>query len=462
MELKNNISKNIFREYDLRGIYPSEIDEQDAYTIGRSFGTYIKRFNETKTIIGHDNRHSSPSISKALINGIMDSGIDVINLNLVTTPMYYTARKIYNINTGIMITASHNPSEYNGFKMAFSSIGNAYGELIQDFRKFTEELNFDEGKGSYEERNIKEDYIKTLCNSLDIKKNIKVVVDCGNGTGSIIIKDILNRLGIEYYPLYCDSNPDFPNHHPDPSVKENQIDLAKKVVELGYDFGFGVDGDADRVGIVDEKGNIISADIFMLIMYRHLNKNLKTRKALFDVKCSRALIDDLIKQDIEPVMYRTGNSYCNMKMQEGNFDFGGEFSGHVFFRDKFIGIDDGIYAGLRMLELLSKTDKKLSELYNDINKYYSTEELKIKVTDENKFEIVEKVKEYCKNNNYKTINIDGVRVEFEDGWALVRASNTGPNLTARFEAKTQERANNIQKEFQNLMEKISNEYKKDF
>ena len=460
MELKKDICKNIFREYDLRGIYGKEINEQDAYTIGRSFGTYIKRFNETQTIIGHDNRHSSPSLSQALITGIRESGIDVIDLGLVTTPMYYTARKIYNINTGIMITASHNPSEYNGFKMAFSSIGNAYGELIQDFRKFTEELKFDEGQGKYEERNIKEDYIKTLCESLDIKKEVKVVVDCGNGTGSIIIKDVLDKLGIKYYPIYCDSDPDFPNHHPDPSVKENQIDLAKKVVELGYDFGFGVDGDADRVGIVDELGNVISADIYMLIMYRHLNKNLKTRKALFDVKCSRALIDDLEKQDIEPVMYRTGNSYSNMMMQKGNFDFGGEFSGHLFFRDKFIGIDDGIYAGLRMLELLSKTDKKLSELYSDINKYYSTEELKVKVTDENKFEIIEQIKKYCIEKNYKVIDIDGVRVEFDDGWALVRASNTGPNLTARFEAKTKERAEEIQKEFQKLVETIVNEYNK--
>ena len=460
MELKKDICKNIFREYDLRGIYGKEINEQDAYTIGRSFGTYIKRFNETQTIIGHDNRHSSPSLSQALITGIRESGIDVIDLGLVTTPMYYTARKIYNINTGIMITASHNPSEYNGFKMAFSSIGNAYGELIQDFRKFTEELKFDEGQGKYEERNIKEDYIKTLCESLDIKKEVKVVVDCGNGTGSIIIKDVLDKLGIKYYPIYCDSDPDFPNHHPDPSVKENQIDLAKKVVELGYDFGFGVDGDADRVGIVDELGNVISADIYMLIMYRHLNKNLKTRKALFDVKCSRALIDDLEKQDIEPVMYRTGNSYSNMMMQKGNFDFGGEFSGHLFFRDKFIGIDDGIYAGLRMLELLSKTDKKLSELYSDINKYYSTEEQKVKVTDENKFEIIEQIKKYCIEKNYKVIDIDGVRVEFDDGWALVRASNTGPNLTERFEAKTKERAEEIQKEFQKLVETIANEYNK--
>lgn len=459
MELKKDINKNIFREYDLRGIYPTEIDANDAYTIGRSFGTYIKQFNETETLIGHDNRHSSPELSEALIKGIRESGMNVIDLGLVTTPMYYAAKKIYKINTGIMVTASHNPKEYNGFKISFSSIGNAYGKLITDFRDFTNKLEFDEGNGLYEKRDIKELYLEQIKNSINLNKKIKVVVDCGNGTGSVIIKDVLDKLGIEYYPLYCDSDADFPNHHPDPSVHDNQIDLANKVKELGYDFGFGVDGDADRVGIVDEKGNILTSDIYMIIMYRYLNNKLKTRKALFDVKCSRSLIDELKKLDIEPVMYRTGASYTNMMMQEGDFDFGGEFSGHLFFRDKYPGFDDGIYAGLRILEILSNTEKKLSELYENINEYYSTEELRAKVTDENKFQIVDKIKEYCKEKNYKVIDIDGARIEFDDGWALVRASNTGPNLTVRFEAKTMSRAEELQKEFQDLIEKLSNEYK---
>ena len=419
MELKKEINKNIFREYDLRGIYPTEIDANDAYTIGRSFGTYIKELNEIETLIGHDNRHSSPELSEALIKGLRDSGMNVIDLGLVTTPMYYAARKIYKINTGIMVTASHNPKEYNGFKMSFSPIGNAYGKLITDFRDFTNKLEFDEGNGTYEKRDIRELYLEQIKNSINLNKKIRVVVDCGNGTGSIIIKDVLDKLGIEYYPLYCDSDGDFPNHHPDPSVRDNQIALANKVKELGYDFGFGVDGDADRVGIVDE----------------------------------------LKKLDIEPVMYRTGASYTNMMMQEGDFDFGGEFSGHLFFRDKYPGFDDGIYAGLRILEILSNTDKQLSELYQNINEYYSTEELRAKVTDENKFEIVEKIKEYCKEKNYKVIDIDGARIEFEDGWALVRASNTGPNLTVRFEATTPDRAQELQKEFQELIEKFSNEYK---
>ena len=455
MELKQNINKNIFREYDLRGIYNREIDINDAYTIGRSFGTYIKQFNETKTIVGYDNRHSSPELAQALIKGIIESGTNVINLGLVTTPMYYCAKKIYNINTGIMVTASHNPKEYNGFKISFSSIGNAYGKLITDFRDFTQKLNFDTGTGSCEEKNIKNDYIKLICENIKLDKKIKVVVDCGNGTGAVIIKDILDKLNVEYYPLYCESNGDFPNHHPDPSVKENQKELAKKVVELGYDFGFGVDGDADRVGIVDEKGNIIPSDLYMIIMYRYLNNNLKTRKALFDVKCSRTLIDELKKLNIEPVMYRTGASYTNMKMQEGNFDFGGEYSGHLFFRDKFLGFDDGIYAGLRILEILSNSEKKLSEFLENINTYYSTDELKATVTDENKFEIVEKIKQYCISKNYKIIDIDGVRIEFEDSWALVRASNTGPNLTIRFEAKTKERLEELNNEFKNLIKSLT-------
>jgi len=455
MELKQNINKNIFREYDLRGIYNKEIDVHDAYTIGRSFGTYIKQFNETKTIVGYDNRHSSPELSEALIKGITDSGMNVINLGLVTTPMYYYAKKLYNINTGIMVTASHNPREYNGFKISFSSIGNAYGKLISDFREFTEKLNFDSGNGTYEEKDIKKDYIKLLCNNIKLDKKIKVVVDCGNGTGSVIIKDILDNLNIEYYPLYCESDGNFPNHHPDPAVKENQKELAQKVVELGYDFGFGIDGDADRVGIVDEKGNIIPSDLYMIIMYRNLNKNLKTRKALFDVKCSRTLIDELKELNIEPLMYRTGASYTNMMMQKENIDFGGEYSGHLFFRDKFLGFDDGIYAGLRILEILSNSTKKLSELLENINTYYSTDELKATVTDENKFEIVEKIKQYCIDKKYKIIDIDGVRVEFEDSWALVRASNTGPNLTVRFEAKTKKRLEELNKEFQDLIHSLT-------
>lgn len=457
MKVTNEINKSIFREYDIRGIYGVDLNEDVAYTLGRSFATYIKKYNSNKVIVGHDNRHSSPILHDALVKGINDSGCDVIDLGLVTTPMYYYGRIKYDTPTGIMITASHNPKEYNGFKISFEKIGNAYGELIQDFMRFTLDGNFNSGTGSVISKNLKEDYINLLTSSVDIDNNIKVVLDCGNGTGSIVIKDIFDALGITYYPLYCESDGDFPNHHPDPSVPANMVDLGRKVVELGYDFGIGIDGDADRVGIVDENGKFIAADLYMLIMYRYLNKNLKNRKALFDVKCSKTLIDELNKLDIEPVMYRTGNSYSNMMMQKGDFDFGGEFSGHVFFRDKFLGFDDGIYAGLRMCEVISKSNKKISDWLLNTNKYYSTTELKIKVDDSNKFKIVDRVKEYAKDKNYKFVDIDGVRVEFSDSWALVRASNTGPNITYRFEASSEERLKEISDEFESVLKSIINE-----
>lgn len=453
MNLVKDINPNIFREYDLRGIYPEDITEDVAYTLGKSFGTYIKQFGHEKTVVGHDNRLSSPSLSEALIKGILETGVDVINLGLVTTPMYYFAKYHLEIYSGIMITASHNPKEYNGFKMSFSKVGNAYGEQIQAFREFTHALNFDEGKGTEIKLDLKNSYLKLLKNSVDFgSRKIKVVVDCGNGTGSIIIKDVLEMLPIEYELLYSESDGNFPNHHPDPSVASNMVDLGNKVRELKYDFGIGIDGDADRVGIVDENGKVIPTDLVMAIIYRYLYPNMKNKKALFDVKCSKALIDDLEEQGIEPVMYRTGNSYTNMKMQEGDFDFGGEYSGHIFFRDKFPGFDDGIYGGLRMIEILSHSDKNFSDLLEGIHEYYSTEEIKIAVTDETKFDIVEKVKEYALSKNYSIITLDGVRVSFDDGWALVRASNTGPNLTVRFEAISEERLMELQNEFINVIE----------
>ncbi len=452
------IKKEIFREYDIRGIYGEDINIDVAYTIGRSFGTYIKEFDNRTVIVGYDNRVSSPVINNALIRGIIESGSDVISLGLVTTPMYYYAKKLKKIESGIMITASHNPKEYNGFKISFDLSGNAYGKFIEAFRKFTELKHFDKGNGFIEYYDIKEEYLNLIRNSVDLgKRKIKAVVDCGNGTGSIIIKDILNMFDIEYELLYCDSNPDFPNHHPDPAVKKNQEALSKKVVELGYDLGIGIDGDADRVGIVDNKGNILGADIYMLLMYRHLLPVLTEKKAIYDVKCSKTLIDELDKLGLEKLMYRTGNSYMNMKINQDNYTFGGEYSGHVWFKDKFPGFDDGIYAGLRMIELLSKNDLNLDEMLNDINKYYQTEEIKIKVSDTNKFEIVNKVKEYCIDKHYIFCDIDGVRATLYDGWALVRASNTGPNLTVRFEAKTLERMHEIEEEFTSCINKIINE-----
>lgn len=455
MEITKNINPNIFREYDLRGIAETDLTEDVAYTLGKSYGTYMTNQGQTKVIIGHDNRTTSPMLNNALIKGIIETGVDVVSLGLVTTPMYYFAKIYYEVPAGIMITASHNTKEYNGFKISFSKIGNACGKLIEDFKDFTYKQEFlTKEEGQITKKDIKEAYLENIKKSINLgDRKIKVVVDCGNGTGSIIIKNVLDMFDIDYELIYCDSNPEFPNHTPDPAVSEYMIDLGKKVKETNSDFGIGIDGDADRVGVVDENGNFLTADLLMLIIYRHLNENLKNRKGLFDVKCSRTLIDGLNQINIEPVMNRTGNSYQNIKMQEGDFDFGGEYSGHFYFRDKYQGFDDGIYAGLRIIELLSKTDYKFSELLNNTNKYYSTEETKVKVTEENKFNIVKGIKEYVENKNYKYEDIDGIRVEFDDSWGLIRASNTGPNLTIRFEAKTEDRLKEIETEFTNEINK---------
>lgn len=451
------INDEIFREYDIRGIYGTDLNEDVAYTLGKSFGTYIQLNGDNEVIVGNDNRLSGPELSNGLIKGLLETGVNVINLGLVTTPMYYYAKKKNNINTGIMITASHNPKEYNGFKIAFNKIGNACGKEITDFRDFTNAGNFKNGNGTLSTLDIRNDYLELIKSSIDLgQRKIKVVYDCGNGTGSIIVKEILDLFNIEYDLLYCDSDPTFPNHHPDPCVHANMVDLAKRVKELGYDLGIGIDGDADRVGLVDQDGNIISTDLIMIIVYRYLSDKIENKKAIYDVKCSKALIDELDKLGYTHIMNRTGNSYQNRAINEGHYPFGGEYSGHIWFTDKFPGFDDGIYGGLRLIEILSKTDKKISELLDGINKYYSTEELKFHADDNIKFDIVNQIKDYCISKNYKFIDIDGVRVTFDDSWALVRCSNTGPNITARFEAKTEERLNEIKDEFINKLNELLN------
>ncbi len=448
------INQTIFRAYDIRGIYKEQITDETAYILGKSFGSYVKLRGKREVLVGYDNRLSSPILADNLIKGILESGVNVTNLGLVTTPMYYFARQHLNKWAAVMITASHNPSNHNGFKISFDENGNAAGSEIIAFRDFTNKNFFTNGNSQLTTYDIKDEYIDLIVNNLKINKNIKAVFDCGNGTVSIIIKEILDKLNITYDLLYCDSDPTFPHHHPDPSVSENLVDIQKRVVELGYDIGIALDADGDRVRVIDEKGNIINSDIFMIIMYRYLNNNLKVRKALYDVKCSKALVDELDKLGLEQIMYRTGNSYMYRKMHKENLDFAGEYSGHMWFGDRFYGFDDGLYAGLRMIEVLSNTNKKMSELYNDINKYYATDELKINTTEENKYKIVEEVKKYAISKNYQYNDIDGIRVEFNDGWALIRHSNTGPIISARFEANTNERLKEITDEFMSIINKM--------
>lgn len=448
-----NINPNIFRGYDIRAIYGQDLNEDIAYTIGLSFGSYIREKGYEKCLVGHDNRTSSDPLADALITGITSTGTDVVYLGLCTTPMYYYAQKKLKIDPGVMITASHNPKEYNGFKIAFDSFGNACGQMIQDFRVYTENGNFKTGDGKITNYDIKQEYLDEVKRSIDMgEKKIKVVLDTANGTASIIAKQVYSMFdNIELIPLYIDSNPDFPNHHPDPSVESNNEDLKKKVLETHADVGIGIDGDGDRVGIIDEKGNMIFMDFYAIIIWRDIMDKVENKKALFDVKCSKSLADEVIKLGGTPVCYRTGNSYMKAKMRDDDFPFGSELSGHVWFRDKWDNIDDGLYAGLRLVEILSKTDKTVSQLLDGVTRYYASPEIIIKSSDDVKFKVIEKVKEYCKQKGYKVNDIDGVRAEFSNGWALVRASNTGPNITARFEGVTPEDEKAIEEEFMALI-----------
>ncbi len=450
------INHNIFRAYDIRGKYPKDINREVAFVIGKSFGTYIQKLGKRKCIVGRDNRFSSQELSSFLIEGILSTGVDVIDLGLVTTPMYYYACIQKGIPSGVMVTASHNPKDDNGFKIAFDERGNARGEMITEFMNFTLQNAFSQGQGRLTKYDIRDEYIELMLSSIKLgKRPLKVVLDLGNGTTSCIAKDIYYRFPIDLEILYGESDANFPHHHPDPGVEANLEDLKRKVLETKADLGIAFDGDGDRLGIIDEKGNYIATDKYMIIIIRDIINKVKNKTFLYDVKCSKALEDEIIKLGGTPLCYRTGNSYVKAKIQELDIPFGGELSGHVYFRDRFKGIDSGLYAGLRLIEILSTTNKSVSELLEGISNYESTPEIKIPSRDDIKFEVIEKVKDYCLSKNYKTEMIDGVRVSFDDGWALVRCSNTGPNITTRFEATNIHRLEEIKNEFLSLIDKFN-------
>ena len=451
------VNKLMFREYDIRGIYGEDIDEEVSYLIGRAFASKLTKLGLNKTVLAHDNRLSSPVIKENLLKGLVDSGITVYDLGLASTPMCYFATNYYNVNTSMMITASHNPKEYNGFKFSYNGIHNAFGDQVREIYDIIESKDFVDGQGKVISKDIRSEYIKLLTSNIKLgKRKIKVVYDCGNGTTSIIADDIFKQLNVEAIPLYNISDGSFPNHHPDPCVEENNKDLKDMVIKNKADLGVGFDGDGDRVGIIDEKGNMIDIDKYMIIMWRYLCDKVNKKEGFFDVKCTKALEDELIKLGVKPIETRTGNSYTRKISHDGNYPLGGELSGHVYYRDKFPGYDDGIYAGLRIVERLSHTSEKLSELLNGINKYYSTKELKIQVEDSEKFKIIDKVKEYAVSKNYNIVTLDGVKVKFDDGFALVRASNTGPNITMRYEGSTKLRLKELEEEFTNVVNKIIN------
>ncbi|GLI51969.1 phosphomannomutase [Tepidanaerobacter syntrophicus] len=439
----------VFRQYDIRGIVGKELDEEFARGLGRAFGTFAQRGGHHCAIVGCDNRESSPALKKAVIEGLLSSGCDVVDIGTVTTPIFYFARVHYDINPGIMVTASHNPPEFNGFKVAYGP-ATLYGDDIQRLRVMMEKDDFISGNGSLGCKDPCEDYINMICEKVKLSKSLRVGIDCGNGTASLFAEKLFTRLGVDVYPLYCESDPTFPNHFPDPVKPENLADLKELVLKEKLDVGIGFDGDGDRIGVVDDKGNIIYGDMLMILFWREIMPKYPGAIAIVEVKCSQALVDEIKKLGGKPMFYKTGHSLIKAKMREVGAIFTGEMSGHMFFADEYYGFDDAFYAAARLLRILSNTDKKLSELLADVPKYYSTPEIRVPCPDEEKLGKVEAVKNFFKDK-YPIIDVDGARIVFPDGWGLVRSSNTGPELIVRCESKTPEGLEKIKKEIQEAL-----------
>ena len=451
------IDESILRKWDIRGIYPTQINEYVAKKVGVAYACFLKEKGEDVCIIGRDNRIGGEKLAESLIESLTENGIDVIYLDMVTTPMLnYSCHKL-NIPYGIMITASHNPKNDNGFKIFGCNCLHLENEELNHFYDLIKNgaLPTYDKIGKVKKIDIKESYIKELISNIDLsKKRLKVVIDCGNGTTSIIIKDVYKYLNCDVTYLYSQSDPTFPNHHPDPNVFENLKDLCKAVKENNADLGIAYDGDCDRVGIVDNNGNIIETDKLMSIYSKDIIRNNDNKNIIIDVKCSMALENAIKRCGGNSIMVCNGSAYIESYIQNYPAIFGGEYSGHVFFNDKHYGYDDGIYAGLRLQEILCKESKSIDELTSEYQKLFNTPEIKISCSDDKKFEVVEKIKNYCKEKNYEYLDIDGVRVKFNDGWALVRASNTGPNLTTRFEATTEKRVSELKEEFMNVINNL--------
>jgi len=439
------INKLMFREYDIRGIVNEDLNVEVAELIGKGFGTYIAGFNGKKIIVGRDNRLSSKELQQALIEGILSTGCDVIDIGEVPTPTLYFAVIHLKGDGGIEVTASHNPPEFNGFKLRRGENA-VFGKEVQVIYEIIETKKFKTGKGELVQKDIIDEYIAFIKERITFNKRLKIVIDGGNGTTGPIGVRLLKELGCEVIELYCTSDGNFPNHLPDPTVIEFMQDLCKRVTLENADAGIGYDGDGDRIGVVDNEGNLVFGDKLLILYFRQLLKKRENGQipkenkitVVFDVKCSQSLIDEIEKYGGIPVMSKTGYPNIQASIKKNNALLGGEMSGHMYFMDNYLGFDDGIFASCRFLEFLANTDKTVSELLSDIPQYYATPEIRIDCPDTQKFEIVEKVKNYFKKR-YDTIDIDGIRILFGDGFSLIRASNTQPILVLRFEAKTKER-----------------------
>lgn len=447
------INPQIFREYDIRGIVDRDLTPEVVRRLGQGFGTYINQLGHKEIVLGRDGRLSSKTFEEVLLESLTSTGCHVVSIGLCPTPVYYFSIFHLDKEGGMMVTGSHNPPEFNGFKV---SVGKStiFGEEIQKLRRLIERGEFVEGKGNISYKEIIPSYQNYIKNNISLEKKMRVVIDAGNGTAGFVAGPLLRDLGCEVEELYCEVDGRFPNHFPDPTIPANLKDLIDRVKSSQADVGIGYDGDADRIGVVDDQGNIIWGDQLMILFSREILKKNKGATFVAEVKCSQNLFHDIEQHGGKAIMWKTGHSLIKEKIKEEKAALGGEMSGHIFFADRYFGYDDAIYASCRMLELLSKTDKKLSQLLSDIPKTYITPEIRVNCPDEIKFKVVERVKEILRKD-HPIIDVDGVRVIFEDGWGLVRASNTQPVLVLRFEALTEKRLQTIKNDVEEIVRKTT-------
>ena len=452
------MNQQIFREYDIRGKVDDDLTFEVVEAIGMAYGTMVRRMGLETVTCGRDGRTHSERLQGYLMNGMQKTGLKVIDIGQCPTPLLYFS--IFHLDThgGIQVTGSHNPPEFNGFKICIGK-ETIYGDRIQEIRRIIENGVFEHGNGTIEKVDIMEPYFKYMKDNIKISSPIKVVVDAGNGVAGPVAPRVLKDQGVEVVELFCDVDGTFPNHHPDPTIPENLKTLQEAVLEHGADCGVAFDGDGDRLGVVDEKGGILFGDQLLMIFARDLLKDNPGAAIIGEVKCSQVMYDDIASHGGRPIMWKTGHSLIKKKMKEENALLAGEMSGHIFFADRYFGFDDGVYAALRFCEILSKSSIPASRLLEDVPKTYSTPEIRVECPEEIKFKLVRRLVQYFKEETeYEVIDVDGARVIFPDGWGLIRASNTQPVLVLRFEATSKQSLKKIQA----LMEEVLARFKDEF
>ena len=448
------LTPHIFREYDIRGIVGADLGPDISEEIGRAYGSFVREETgreRARVVVGQDNRPSSPSLAEALVRGIRAAGVDVLDIGTVPTPMVYWAEATRRADGGVQVTGSHNPAEWNGIKMTVG--GRAiYGDAIQALRQRIEVGTRGAGHGGYQSEDVSAPYVADLAGRFRLSRRVKVALDCGNGSGSLVAESLFEALGVDVVPLFCESDGTFPNHHPDPTVDENLVDLISAVREHGCELGVAFDGDADRLGVVDDKGNVVRGDLVLLLFGLDLlERRGPGQKLVFDVKCSQALPEMFGRSGGEPIMWKTGHSLIKEKMRETGAPLAGELSGHICVGgDLYYGFDDALFDACLLLDILGRSDRPLSSLVAAFPQYVSTPEIRVEVTEETKWEVVRAARSHF-GAAHEVVDLDGVRVLFGDGWGLLRASNTQPVLVLRYEARSSERLDEIRETMESFL-----------